>query len=600
MEDLEQLEELEKKVAAYARVSTDSENQDNSFQNQKGYFKKAVDNIPELTFIKLYSDQGLSGVYWKKRDGFNKMLHDAGIDVVKEFDRRSKKEETRYYVSTRKPKFGQIWIKNTARFARNTFSFEIIEKLREKGVYIRFLTQSIYTKDKKNDFVVKLLMDMDENESRLKSEAVKWGYKRGRENGNLYTHPTIIGFDYIQEQNKLIKNKDAEIIEKIYDWYVNQGLGIRKIINKLYEEGIKAPNGGEKWGSTTIKNILSNEKYYGGDNGLKYDHGEFGHKTWARTKEKYDVTETDKIEPIITKEIFEKAQKIKDERVTNSNNHLKGKRVSYNRFCKKLVCPYCNSNFLHDADYRDSAKTDKYYYFRCSGKKKNGIKYCSVPNILEEILDDLVKEYAYGKINKELDRRKNNYLYLILKVIDLELDEIRNDADEVSSILKKKIEEEENKSKIYFLKMAENPELDKHGVFANMIAEVNAGIDKLKEELLAVQTVNKDIYDNISILLEEYYKIQKLEETKKKRYSEEEILDMIDAIYVHKSIDNPKKPTTMITFKLYKEATELLKKYEKKHKFKVENMTKAKIDNIEQEVNTLYNTIMTRLEKERF
>jgi DNA invertase Pin-like site-specific DNA recombinase len=590
MEDLEQLEELEKKVAAYARVSTDSENQDNSFQNQKGYFKKAVDNIPELTFVKLYSDQGLSGVYWKKRDGFNKMLHDAGIDVVKEFDRRSKKEETKYYVSTRKPKFGQIWIKNTARFARNTFSFEIIEKLREKGVYIRFLTQSIYTKDPRNDFVVKLLMDMDENESRLKSEAVRWGYQRGKENGRIYTHPTIIGFDYIKEQNKLIKNKDAEIIKKIFDWYTEEGLGIRRIMNKLREEGIKSPNGKEHWGSTTIKNILKNEKYVGLNNSLKYDHGSFGHKTWAHEKENYDLTETDKIEQIITKEQFDKAQKLKEEKCINNNNKLKGKKISYNKYCKKLVCSKCGANFLHDTDYRDVAKTDKYCFFRCSKKKKYGVKYCDSPNVLEEVLDDLVKDFSYGKINEEIEKRKINYCYLLLKVASMELDEINNDTDEISSVLKNKITEKEKQAETYFLRLIENPELDKHGIFKKMIEEINSELDKLKEEYEQVALYNKNIYDTVEKLLEQYYKIKETKFEAKKRYAEEEVLDMIDSIYVYKSQTHKRKPVLMFSFKFYHEARKLLEPFQDKYKFKIENLEKMKGTEIK-EVNTLYNQV---------
>lgn len=589
---------LENIVAAYARVSTDSENQANSFKNQSDYFENAVDKKENLKFYKLYSDQGLSGVYWKNRDGFNKMLHDAGIDVVTEFDRRSKKNETRYYVSTRAPKFGQIWIKNTARFARNTFSFEIIEKLREKGVYINFITQNIYTKDPSQDFVLKLLMNMDENESRMKSDAVKWGYKRGREHGNLYTHPNIYGFDYIKEENRLIKNKDAETVKKIYDWYTEDGLGIRKIIKKLEEEGIKPALGGKRWGPSSIKNILKNEKYYGGDNGLKYDHGEFGHKTWAHPKENYDVTETERIEPIITKEQFDKAQNIKSERCVNNNNQLKGKRVSYNRFVKKLVCPYCGSNFLHDSDYKDEAKTKKYYYFRCSGKKKLGIKYCSSPNVMEEFLDDMIKDFSYGKINQELERRKANYQYLLLKISYMELDDIMEDADRVSSILKDKIHEKEKQSESYFLKMIENPGLDRHGVFQKMINDINDEIDNLKKELEEISNINKDIYENIFMMLDEYFKIETFNTAEKKRYSEEEVLSMIDTIYVYKSINNPKKPDVMLLFTLYKNATEILKQYEKKYKFKVENITKMRVPSIQAEINTYYDKLKQRLEND--
>lgn len=585
-------------IAAYARVSTESENQANSFKNQSEYFENAVKKEKELKFYKLYSDQGLSGVYWKKRDGFNKMLHDAGIDVIKEFDRRSKKEETRYYVSTRNPKFGQIWIKNTARFARNTFSFEIIEKLREKGVYVRFVTQNIYTKDPSQDFMLKLLMNMDENESRLKSEAVKWGYKRGRERGNLYTHPSIFGFDYIKEENKLVKNADAETVQKIYNWYTEDELGIRKIINKLEEEGIKSASGQKRWGPSSIKNILKNEKYYGGDNGLKYEHGEFGRKTWAHEKEHYDVTETEKIEAIISKEQFEKAQKIKNDRCINDNNQLKGKRVSYNRFVKKLTCPYCGSNFLHDSDYKDEAKTKKYYYFRCSGKKRLGVKYCSSPNIMEDTLDDMIKNFSYGMINSELKRRKANYQYLLLKVSYLELDEIIEDADSVSTILKDKIKKKEKQSESYFLKIMENPELDRHGIFKKMIDDINDEIDKLKLELEEVSNINKNIYDNIFDMLDEYFKIQNFNTSEKKRYSEDEALDMIESIYVYKCVDNNKKPDIMLTFTLYKRATEILRKYEKKYKFKVENITKMKISNIDSEINTYYEKLKQRLEND--
>lgn len=581
----------ERIVAAYARVSTDSENQENSFENQSNYFENAVNERDNLTFYKLYSDKGLSGVYWKKRDGFNKMLHDAGIDVIKEYDIRSKREETKYYVSTRTPKFGQIWIKNTARFARNTFSFEIIEKLREKGVYVNFVTQNIYTKDPGQDFVLKLLMNMDENESRLKSDAVKWGYQRGKEKGRIYTHPNIIGYDYIKEENKLIKNKDAEIIKKIFDWYTEEGLGIRKIINKLNEEGIKSPSGKKLWGSTTIKNILKNEKYTGLNNPLKYDHGTFGHKTWAHEKDNYELYETDKIEAVISKEQFDKAQELKKEKCINNNNKLKGKRVSYNKYCKKLVCAKCGANFLHDADYRDEARKDKYYYFRCSGKKKYGVAYCNSPNVLEEVLDNLIKDYSYGLINNEIERRRINYCYLLLKVASLELDKINYDSDRVSSILKNKIDKKEKDIERYIRKMMENPELDKHGIFQKMIEEANNELDELKVEYEIALSFNSKIYDTVEKLLEQYYKIKELNLDNKKRYSENEVLKMIDAIYVHKHQTMKRKPVLMPSFTIYKEARTLLEPFQKEYKFRIENIEKMKGKHTEEEINTLYEKI---------
>jgi len=606
-------------IAAYARVSTDSENQLNSFENQTNYYENAITGTEGLEFYKLYGDRGLSGVYWKKRDEFNKMLHDAGIDVVKEFDYRLKKEETRYYVSKREPKFGQIWIKSTSRFARNTFSFEIIEKLREKGVYIRFLTQNIYTKDPSQDFTLKLLMNMDENESRLKSEATKWGYERGKEKGSIYTHPSITGYDYDKKKKTLKKNKDSKSIKRIFDMYTNEGLGVRKIVFQLNREGIKPPSGSDFWGYTTIKNILKNEKYYGGNNSLKYNHGEFGKKTWAHEKDEYEVTETDKIEPIITKEQFEKAQDIKNGRVQIFSGKTKGKKTELHRYAKKLVCHKCGGYYSRNSDYRhkskDGERTDKYWFYNCTNKRRKSTCFCDNPNVLEETLDEQIKNFSYGSINHEIKKRQRNYMYLLLKVSLMELNEIQEDSDKASSILKEKISEKKNKVKNYFEKLMENPELDRHGVFQKMIEDLNDEIEELQIQLDIVLSVNQNIYDSINSMLDEYEKIKNMEFILKSRYSENEIMNMIDKIYVWRyqrklteeeiksgyvnldSIDSPRRSTLMFTFTIYKEAREILQQFESKYKFNTENIEKMKVDITDEELNTYYEKILEKIER---
>ena len=177
----------------------------------------------------------------------------------------------------------------------------------------------------------------------------------------------------------------------------------------------------------------------------------------------------------------------------------------------------------------------------------------------------------------------------------MELDDIMEDADRVSSILKDKIHEKEKQSESYFLKMIENPELDRHGVFQKMINEVNDEIDELKKQLEEISNINKNIYENIFLMLDEYFKIETFNTSEKKRYSDEEVLSMIDTIYVYKSINNPKKPDVMLLFSLYKNATEILKQYEKKYKFKVENITKMRVPSIQTEINTYYDKLKQRL-----
>lgn len=586
-------------VCGYARVSTDSEDQKNSFKNQCDYFENAVNSKEEHRFYKMYADEGLSGIYWKKRDGFNNMMKDAGLDVVKEWNRRTKKYETNYYESVRKPKFQEIWIKNTARWARNTFSYAAIVLLRNKGVYVRFLTQGIYTKDPSQDFVLKLFLSIDENESRLKSENVKWGYKRGAEHGRIYTRPNITGYDYNPETNTLSKNDDAETIKLIFDLYTEEGLGIRRIINELEKRKIKSPSGKKRWGSTSVKNILHNEKYAGMDNSLKYDHGTFDNRTWPKPKEYYEVKETDKIDGIITYKQFKKAQDIMSEKIIKLNNQTKGKKISYSEYSKKLVCRYCGANFLRDTDYKDEAKTKKYHFFRCSTKKKLGVKHCNCPNVMEETLDDLFKGYTYGKINNEIERRRLNYENMLLQVALNELDEISEDAETLSSKLKVQINKKKAEAAKYFRKWLDNEELDKHGVFQDMISKINTEIDKLEEQLELISTYNNNIYEEVLALIAAFEKLRRSKEDLKSRYTKQEVIDMVDVIYVHKSFANPKKSRLMPTFKFYSEARELLVKYEKQYKFHVEDFEKAIIKDPKQlleENNTYYEKLKEMLD----
>lgn len=163
--------------------------------------------------------------------------------------------------------------------------------------------------------------------------------------------------------------------------------------------------------------------------------------------------------------------------------------------------------------------------------------------------------------------------------------------------------------------MAENPELDKHGVFAKMIEELNDEIEELQNQLDFAMSANQKIYDNINIMLDEYEKIKNMEFILKPRYSEAEVIDMIDKIYVWRyqrklteeelatgyvnwdNADYQRKSTLMFTFTIYKEAREVLQQYETKYKFNTENMEKMKVEVTDEELNTYYNQILERVER---
>ena len=142
------LPDMNKTIAIYCRVSTDSENQLNSLSNQKKMFLDRIESDNDILYD-VFADEGLTGTKLNNRKEFNRMLELAGLDVVEtinekrlpngNLDRRAKRKTTNFVVSDREPLFDYIYVKNTSRFARNTLSYDIICKLRQKNVHIFFL-----------------------------------------------------------------------------------------------------------------------------------------------------------------------------------------------------------------------------------------------------------------------------------------------------------------------------------------------------------------------------------------------------------------------------------------------------------------------------
>ena len=160
------------KVCIYARVSTKKEIQERSLEEQQDYFKTEINKNNNLELVKIYADEGFSGVDIHKRPGFREMLYDAGIDIKKVTNDDNREEYTKYVFiqsPTREPKFQYIYTKATSRFARNIEVVSIIRELKKKGVYIYFLTINKSTKDDDSDFVIDLMLRMDQEESKIKS-----------------------------------------------------------------------------------------------------------------------------------------------------------------------------------------------------------------------------------------------------------------------------------------------------------------------------------------------------------------------------------------------------------------------------------------------
>lgn len=184
-----------KRVAAYARVSTAKDEQENSLSAQLDYFEKYIKANPTWTFVGIYSDEGISGLSYEKRDSFNRMVQDALAG-----------------------KIDLVITKSLSRFARNTVdSLTVIRKLKEKGVSVYFEKEAIDTLDAKGEFLITLMSSFAEEESRSISENVTWGIRKRFSDGKYsVAYSQFLGYRCGKTGNMLIDKNEAKIIRFIY------------------------------------------------------------------------------------------------------------------------------------------------------------------------------------------------------------------------------------------------------------------------------------------------------------------------------------------------------------------------------------------------
>ena len=230
-----------KKVAAYARVSTDQDAQQNSYEAQISYYTEYIKGKPEWEFVKVYADEGITGTSTKKRSGFQEMIKDAEDG-----------------------KIDLILTKSISRFARNTVdSLSVTRQLKAHNVGVYFEKENIDSLDPRSELIFTILSSIAQEESRSISENVRWGQKRSMEAGNVHLPwSSFLGYEKGPDGLPKIVPEQAKIVKEIYRLFL-EGKTLRQIARTLEERGVKSPTNSDKWYSETIKSILSNEKYKG-------------------------------------------------------------------------------------------------------------------------------------------------------------------------------------------------------------------------------------------------------------------------------------------------------------------------------------------------
>ena len=350
-----------RRVAAYARVSTDSEEQQTSYDAQVSYYTDYIKSRADWEFVNVYTDEGISATNTKHRDGFNAMIADALAG-----------------------KIDLIVTKSVSRFARNTVdSLTTVRKLKEKGVEVYFEKEQIYTLDSKGELLITLMSSLAQEESRPISENVTWGQRKRMADGKVsIPYGRFLGYRKGDDGLPEVVPEEAEVVRLIYRSFM-EGLTSGKIAQMLMEKNITAPGGKEKWHSSTIESILTNEKYKGSallqkkftvdflTKRVKINEGEVP---------QYFVEHSHP--PIIASEEFELVQAEISRRKAIGRVYS-----SSNIFSAKIVCACCGG-FFGSKVWHSTSKYRRVIW-QCNHKFQNGEK-CDTPHLYE---DDIKKKF---------------------------------------------------------------------------------------------------------------------------------------------------------------------------------------------------------------
>ena len=346
-----------RRVAAYARVSTDEEEQLSSYEAQVDYYTRYINGNPEWEFVGIYADEGISGTTTKKRDGFNRMVADA-LDG----------------------KIDLILTKSISRFARNTVdTLTTVRKLKENGVEIFFEKEGIYTMDGKGELLITIMSSVSQEESRSISENVTWGKRKSMEDGKVcLAYKRFLGYEKGDDGLPRIVEEEAKAVRLIYRLFL-EGQTYRNIARHLTGRGIPTPGGKREWSVSTVASILGNEKYKGDALLQKTYTVDFLNKTMKRNEGELPQYYIENSHPaIISPETFDLVQgeirrRQPDRRRLNNGSP----------FAARVICGKCGGYYGSKVWHSDSKYRTRQW--RCNQKYANDV-HCDTPHIREDEL----------------------------------------------------------------------------------------------------------------------------------------------------------------------------------------------------------------------
>ena len=356
------------RVAAYCRVSTEVEEQQNSYQVQIAYYTDLINKKKEWTLAGIFADEGISGTQTKKRTKFNRMIR-----------------------MCRNKKIDLVITKSISRFARNTVDcLEYVRQLKDLGIGVIFEKENINTLTMTSEFMIALYGSFAQAESESISKNVSWGKEKAYREGKVqFQYKHLLGYKKGADGKPEIIPEEAETVKLIYTMFLD-GHSMKNIALILHVKGIHTKTGSTEWRTNTITRILQNEKYVGDALLQKtFTSDCITHKVVKNHGERPMYLVTNHHDPIIDRDTYNRVQqelarrnskrKISDKTVTEQ-----GKYSSKYALSELLICGHCGTPYRRTTW---AARGKKQIVWRCLSRLEHGKKYCpDSPTIKEEQL----------------------------------------------------------------------------------------------------------------------------------------------------------------------------------------------------------------------
>jgi len=460
-----------RKVAIYARVSTEHEAQLSALENQVQYYDDLINRHPDWVLYRRYIDEGISGTSISKRKNFVRMMEDA-----------------------KNGHFDLIVTREVSRFARNTVdTLQQTRLLKRMGIEVYFTEDGIWTmNDEDGELRLTIMATLAQNESKKTSMRVKAGQMVSFQNGVIYGTGNVLGYDKVG-QEYVINETQARTVRKIFDMYL-AGNGCQKIKRQLEKDGDLTAMGKSLWHFTTIGHVLKNRLYCGELEYRKEYVPDYLEQKRMKNRGELDrVIVEGRHQPIVTKEEFERVQKLMAEKSRQMEKCRTNRGVYADDLWRKKMRCQCGHAFAKTRWH--SKKNFTTYTYKCydqtrtgtvSARLKNGLSIegvCPVPLVQDWKMHTMGQKVLHAIFDDPEETLREAEAVLGGGAAGVEQAEVLRDK----SIVEEQLKKEQGRYET-LLDMRMNNEIPKE-VFSRKQQEVEERIKELEQQMLQYRDV---------------------------------------------------------------------------------------------------------------